>query len=548
MKIALVTLNSKFIHSNLSLWCLKSGVEHFCKNNHEIRVFESTINKSHDDLLQKLDEFHPDILACSCYIWNTEKLLEIYRIFKQKSNCIIALGGPEVEFCKEDILYGYKFVDYIVSGEGEWSFSSLVDFLNGDKLWDDCEGISYLECDKIISLQAMPHAITPPSPYCKEYFDSLNGRIAYIEASRGCPFNCSYCLSGRLCGLRYFDFEQITDNIVNLYNSGTETIKFIDRTFNADATKANRILSFIKDNFSDNRNNVCFHFEMAADILKEETLKILSEMPVGLCQLEIGIQSFNEKTLVAVNRKTDLIKVQRNITELLSYKNMHIHIDLIAGLPYEDINSFRNSFNMAFALKASMLQLGFLKMLHGADIRKSATDYDAHFSAKAPYEIHSNKWLSEDNLKELKMCEDALDRLYNSSRFLNTIDFLLKETGWTPYDLFSRFGASGDFNKISLSDYSEKIYLYFRSYVNEVKLKEAILIDLNSLQVNIHIPDVLIDKDIRYKTIKKYFTEKLQKNVRIVILHSKNKVFVVHTDICDKISGRYFGEYCDIPI
>ncbi len=544
MNIALVTLNSKFIHSGLSTWCLKAGVDAFCKSKHNCRVFEATVNSQPDDLIRKLIDFMPDIIAFSCYIWNTSKIFDICSILSKNINCRIVLGGPEAEYRQEEILRNFSFVDYICSGEGEWSFSSLIDALSGDKEISDSEGVSYRACENIVTIPARKISDTPPSPYCLEYFDSLQGRIAYIEASRGCPYRCSYCLSGRLNTVRYFDFQSVCKNILALSESGTKTVKFIDRTFNANGAKANRILRFILENFSDKAEELCFHFEIAADILTDETVEILSEMPVGLCQLEIGIQSFNEKTLEGVNRKSDLKKLYENIKRLVALKNMHIHIDLIAGLPFEDINSFENSFNNAYSLKASMLQLGFLKMLHGSEIRENADEYEAEFSTEAPYEIRSNKWLSHDDILHLKCCEDALDRMYNSSRFLITINYLLNETGWTPFELFLRFGESADFTGISLSDFSERIYTFFSEYADKQKLREAILCDLNCLDVNIHIPDCLKAYDKNYKTIKKHFTEKLQKNIRIVLLASESKVFLSHPDRKNKITGRLDYEYC----
>ena len=543
MNIALVTLNTKFIHSNLSLWCLKAGVENFCKSEHNVCVFESTINADEIGLLRSIQSFNPDIIAFSCYIWNTEKIISITKIIKQSLSCKIVFGGPEVEYRKEELLEAYPEIDFICSGEGEWSFSSLIDAINGDLSPDECNGISYIKNGKLPEIIQNRITATPPSPYSKEYFDSLNGRISYIEASRGCPFRCSYCLSGRIGGLRYFDFDYVCNNIKQLTDSGTKTIKFIDRTFNADAKKANKILAFIKNNYTLTDKDICFHFEIAADILTDETIKILSEMPDGLCQLEIGIQSFNKKTLDEVNRKCNTEKLVSNIRKLVALKNMHIHIDLIAGLPYEDMESFKESFNKAFSLKTTMLQLGFLKMLHGSEIRDKSDRYDADFSPEAPYEIRKNKWLTKENIMSLKSCEDALERMYNSSRFLLTIDFLLKETGWTPYELFEKFGSSSDFSKISLSDYSERIFDFFRIHVNEDRLREVILCDLNSIDVNIHIPEAIMKYDPEYKTIKKNFTERFHKRVNVVILSSSNQIFIAYPDKKNEITGRFHSEY-----
>lgn len=545
MRIALATLNSKFIHSNLSLWCIKAGVDAFCTEKHEVKVFESTVNADTDKFCEDIISFKPDVVAFSCYIWNIEKTLPLCKKIKESTDCIIALGGPEVEYRARDILREKSFVDYIISGEGEWSFSSFVNGLE-IKNFEETEGVSFIDNGKLIYFAAKAHKDTPPSPYTEEYFKKLGGRIAYIESSRGCPFRCAYCLFGQLSGLRYFDESSVFDNIVKLSHSGTKTIKFIDRTFNADAEKANRILSFIKENYGKSiSESVCFHFEIAADILKESTIEILSDMPKGLCQLEIGIQSFNKKTLVAINRKSDLEKLCENIKKLVSFRNMHMHTDLIAGLPFEDINSFKNSFNKAFELKADMLQLGFLKMLYGAEMRRNEDSFPCEYRKTPPYEIISNEWLAECDIKTLKYCEEALERLYNSGRFLITLRYLFDDMGFDPFETFCGFGESSEFSGMSLSEFTEKVWLFFKDRCDENKLRECILSDINSLPVNIHIPDSLVKYDPMYKRFKKKYSELLQKNVRIVLLHSENKVMVIHTDKTDKITGRYVFELFD---
>ncbi len=543
MRIVLLTLNSKFIHSNLSLWCIKAGIEAFCTKEHEVIILESTVNADTEKFYNDIVSYKPDIVAFSCYIWNIEKILPLCRKIKESTDCIITLGGPEVEYRQEDILRNNSFVDYVIAGEGEWSFSSFVNALTSGDGFGSCEGLSYIENGSFIGFPVKSHCDTPPSPYTEEYFRNLGGRIAYIESSRGCPFRCAYCLSGRLSGLRYFDESTVFENISH---SGTKTIKFIDRTFNADAKKANRILTFIRDNYGKSINeNVCFHFEIAADILKDSTVEIISSMPVGLCQLEIGIQSFNEITLRAINRKSDLIKLCENIKKLVSLRNMHIHVDLIAGLPFEDIKSFKNSFNWAYSLKTDMLQLGFLKMLYGAEMRRNEDKFPFEYRKTPPYEIISNEWLSENDINTLKCCEEALERLYNSRRFLFTLNYLFDVMGFDPFYTFCEFGSSCDFRGMGLSEFTEKVWLFFKDRCNETKLRECILSDINSLPVNIHIPDCLVKYGPMYKRLKKKYTELLHKNVRIVLLDTEKKIMVIHTDKTDKITGRYVYEYFD---
>ena len=258
--------------------------------------------------------------------------------------------------------------------------------------------------------------------------------------------------------------------------SGTQTVKFVDRTFNANVERANEILLFIKENYGKSiPQGVCFHFEIAGDILRESTLEILSSMPCGAVQLEIGMQSFNEETLKTINRKTDTKKLVENIRKLINFNNMHIHIDLIAGLTGEDLESFKNSFNIAYSLKAHMLQMGFLKLLHGADMRENREKYPCTFNDEPPYEVTSTPWLSADELRMLKNCEDAVDRLYNSGRFLLTLEYLADEVGISPFDIFNDFGNCVNGNKMRLSDYSEMLYDFFSSKCDKEILREKIL-------------------------------------------------------------------------
>jgi hypothetical protein len=291
---------------------------------------------------------------------------------------------------------------------------------------------------------------------------------------------------------------------------------------------------------------VCFHFEIAGDILKESTLEILASMPYGSVQLEIGMQSFNEETLKLINRRTNTKKLVENIEKLISFNNMHIHIDLIAGLTGENLESFRNSFNIGYSLKAHMLQMGFLKLLHGADMRENKEKYPCTFNAEPPYEIISTPWLSADEIKMLKNCEDAVDRLYNSGRFLFTLDYLTNEVGISPFDVFNDFGNAVNGNKMRLSEYAEKLYSFFVEKCDREVLREKILCDLLCCSSSVQIPDVLKVQDPLYKQVKKYFIENVDKNIKVAILYSKNQVFAVNQSKEKDLHNRYEGEFYNI--
>ncbi len=545
MKVVIACLNSKYVHASLSPWCLLAGVREFAKGEYDATVMESTINGDTKAFADKIANEKPDVVAFSCYIWNITKTLEICKALKEKLDCRIVLGGPEVAFRPKDILEKYEFADYVLSGEGEWTFPDFLDHLNGDLSL--VSGLTYRENGRIITVPEKQYNATSPSPYCDEFFEKLNGRITYIETSRGCPYRCAFCLSGRCSPLRFFDTESVKKDIIRLAKSGTQTVKFVDRTFNANAERANEILLFIKANYGKEiPHGVCFHFEIAGDILKESTFEILASMPCGAVQLEIGMQSFNEDTLKKINRKTDTEKLIQNVKKLISFGNMHVHIDLIAGLTGEDFESFKNSFNTAYSLGAHMLQLGFLKLLHGADMREKAEKYPCIFIDEPPYEVFSTPWLSAKEIQTLKCCEDAVDRLYNSGRFLLTLEYLIDEVGISPFDVFNGFGNSVNGNGMRLSVYAEKLYGYFCDKCDKEILREKILCDLLCCSSSVQIPEVLRIRDPLYKKAKKYFLENIDKNIKIAILYSSNRIFAVNQHKGKDLYGRYEGRYYGI--
>ena len=545
MKVIISCLNSKYVHASLSPWCLLAGIRKFSKNTYDALIMESTINGNTEEFANEIINEKPKVVAFSCYIWNITKTLEICRFIKRNYDCKIVLGGPEVAYRPKDILEKYGFIDYVLSGEGEWTFPDFLDNMNSDLSL--VSGLTYRKSNEIITIPEKEFTDTPPSPFCEEFFKNLNGRISYIETARGCPYHCAFCLSGRCSPLRFFDIQRVKKDLIRLSDSGTQTVKFVDRTFNANAERANEILLFIKEKYGKEiPQNVCFHFEIAGDILKESTLEILSLMPRGAVQLEIGIQSFNEETLKKINRKTDTKKLIENIRKLISFNNMHIHIDLIAGLTGEDLESFENSFNIAYSLKAHMLQMGFLKLLYGTDMREHSEKYPCTFTADPPYEVTSTLWLSSDEIKMLKNCDDAVNRLYNSGRFLFTLNYLTDEVGISPFEIFNDFGNSVNGNKMRLGEYAENLFNFFCDKCDKEILREKILCDLLCCSSSVQIPDIFKSKDPFYKRAKRYFIENVNKNIKIAILRSRNQVFAVNHSIEKNLHNRYEGKFYDI--
>ncbi len=545
MQLVIGILNSKYIHASLSPWCLLAGVREFCKTDVSACVTESTIYADLDEFIGSIQA--ADVFAFSCYIWNIEQTLYVCQKLKEKFNAKIILGGPEVAYRPKQVLQEYNFVDFVLSGEGEFNFPKLIDAINLSADFSQVDGLTYRENNSILSVPEVAYNTTPPNPYCDEFFDNLNGRICYIETSRGCPYRCAFCLSGRCSPLRFFDIDTVKENIILLSNSGTKTVKFVDRTFNANYKRANEILLFIKENYGTKiPTGVCFHFEIAGDILREETLNILKQMPHRAVQLEIGMQSFNEETLKTINRKTDTQKLIKNIKTLLGFGNMHIHIDLIAGLTGEDLSSFKNSFNIGYNLHAHMLQMGFLKLLYGSDMRENADKYPCEYSDKPPYEVTSTPWLTAAEISKLKNCEDALERLYNSGRFLLTLDYLINEIGIEPFEVFFDFGNAVCGNKLSLSHYAEKFFTFFKDKCDHDVLREKIVCDLLLCGAEKHIPEALKIKDPLYKKVKADLSEKLGSNVSFAILYKANKVFAVTPDEPKDLFGRKKGKYFEL--
>lgn len=474
MKVIICAVNSKYIHSSLAPWCLAGGLEKYAPEI-EYSVIEGTINESIDDIFNRLISEKCDLIGFCTYIWNKSIVLSLCEKIKAYKNVLIALGGPEVSYNPKEILSNSN-VDFVLSGEGELSFAQLCK--GKDK--ETINGLCYREENEIIISEPCVLENDPPSPYVDKYFEQLNGRIAYLETSRGCPFRCAFCLSGRCGGVRFFDLDESKQKITRLANSGTKTVKFIDRTFNASKSRAKEIFKFIIDNYGTSiPKGVCFHFEIECELIDDETIEIVKKAPNGLFQFEIGIQSFNPKTLKSINRKSNLNELKNRVNALVALGNIHIHIDLIAGLPYEDFESFEESFNEAYSLNAHMLQFGFLKMLHGSDMREQSEKYQCEYNQEPPYEIASTPWLSQKEMQIMHTCEDVFDRMYNSQRFKRTCKYIT-ETLSNPFKIFIEFAdCLKDKNVKGLDQFTFEIYIYFSSKkeISKEQLRDVLVMD-----------------------------------------------------------------------
>ncbi len=421
MKITLLSINSKYIHSSLALWYLTAA----CTGYGEITPLEHSINEPSGKILQSVFESAPDVLAVCCYIWNIDTVLRLCDEIKLiLPDLKILLGGTEVSFNSREILESHPCIDAVFSGEGE---ISLPAYLRGEIP----DGITYRVDDTIVQkggYQCVPDLDAIPSPYTPEMLDTLKGKLAYFEASRGCPFSCAYCLSSATKGVRYFSMPRVKEDLKTLVLADVQTVKFVDRTFNADKSRAKEIIKFLLTLSCD----TTFHFEVGADLFDDELISLLRSAPPGKFQIEAGIQSTNELTLKSVCRATDTKRALSLLKEISSWGNVHVHADLICGLPNEALSSIENSFNELFDTRPHALQVGFLKLLHGSALR---ADFKGRFSPFAPYQVLESDALSPNELFFLQDFENAVELFYNSGRFVVTINYLA--TLFSPFKLFS---------------------------------------------------------------------------------------------------------------
>ncbi|MCX7749698.1 MAG: B12-binding domain-containing radical SAM protein [Clostridia bacterium] len=437
MKTLLVALNSKYIHSSLAVWYLKASCGPLCG---DVKVMEFTINDQPDAVLASIYREHPDNVAFSCYIWNFGMVTKIAQNLKKVCPEIkIILGGPEVSFDPGKIMEQYFFIDYIVTGEGEIVLNELLSGISeGQAVEPYIDGLWWRNEASVVSgkkAKLIEELDSIPSPYTDEMIHALGNRIVYFESSRGCPFSCAYCISSTFEGVRYFSMERVKKDLKKLVKSGVRQVKFVDRTFNCNKIRAKEIFKTIIENYKD----INFHFEAAADLFDEEMLEILRAAEPGLIQFEIGIQSTNLKTLEAVTRKTSLEKVFNYIRRIREMGNIHIHLDLIAGLPYEDFESFGKSFDEVYTLSPHQLQLGFLKMLKGSRVRNESDLFGYQYRLDPPYEVLCSQFLSYEEMLQLKGIEELVDRYYNSGKFIETFQYVMELFYQRPFDFFLAF-------------------------------------------------------------------------------------------------------------
>ena len=450
MKTVLVAINAKYIHSNLAVYSLRSYARTF---GYEPELLEFTINQQKDQILKGIYEAKPDLLCFSCYIWNLSYVEEIIEDIKKiLPKITIWAGGPEVSYDAPQFLKRHPEVDGIMCAEGEKTLTELIRYYESEKSQgkslDGINGIVYQENRTIhqTPLRDIMNMDDLVFPY--EDLKDFEHKIIYYESSRGCPFSCSYCLSSIDKKLRFRSFSLVEKELEFFLAHKVPQVKFVDRTFNCKKSHAIAIWTYIKEHDNGITN---FHFEVAADLLTEDEIALIQTMRPGLIQLEIGVQSTNEKTLAEIHRKTDFEEITRKVKAVQKGGNVHQHLDLIAGLPYENYESFGHSFNDVYALKPEQLQLGFLKVLKGSYMAEAAEGYGCVHKAKPPYEVLGTRWLSYEEILKLKGVEEMVEVYYNSGQFQKTIRAMehLFETAFSMYEELADFYEKNGYNEIS---------------------------------------------------------------------------------------------------
>ena len=438
MKILLAACNAKYIHSNLAVYDLQAYASDYADH---IVLKEYTINQQKDDIMRDIYLEHPDVVCVSCYIWNLSFVKELMAdLIKILPGADFWAGGPEVSYDAEKFLTENSEFKGVMVGEGEETFKELAGYYVEKNPQDlkDMTGICYRDGDQIIHNGWRQIMDLSSIPFIYKDLSEFKNRIIYYESSRGCPFSCSYCLSSIDKKLRFRDTETVKKELQFFIDNKVPQVKFVDRTFNCKHDHAMAIWKYINEHDNGVTN---FHFEISADLLREEELQEMSTMRPGLIQLEIGVQSTNPDTIKVIHRTMDFEKLKGIVDRIHSFGNIHQHLDLIAGLPYEDYDSFRNSFNDVYALKPQQLQLGFLKVLKGSHMMEMCREYGIVYKTQEPYEVLSTKWLDYDHVLKLKTVENMVEVYYNSGQFQNTLEYLEK---FFP-DAFSIYERLGSF-------------------------------------------------------------------------------------------------------
>ncbi|MGE5581350.1 MAG: B12-binding domain-containing radical SAM protein [Bacillota bacterium] len=491
MKILLTTLNAKFVHTSLALWYLYQ----FCRGQYpELAFREFNINQELSWICGEIYLEKADVAAFSCNIWNIDQILIICKRLKAISpSTIILLGGPEVSVNPEEVLRANPAVDFVIAGEGELTFKEWLGELGKTEPdWAMIKGLAFREGDGVTVNQPRPPIMDLgilPFPYPEDLVP-FRQKLVYYETSRGCPYSCQYCLSANEHGVRFFPWERVEQDLLRFIKAGIGQVKLVDRSFNCNPAWAKKIWRLLIAN----PGKTNFHFEIVGDLLDDESREILAQAPAGLFQFEIGVQSTNRETLRLIQRRMDFPRLAKEVSQLVKSSRVFVHLDLIAGLPGEDYQSFAKSFNDSLLIKPNRLQLGFLKLLKGSGLRTKVPEYGYIFTDEPPYEVLSNRWISYQELLKLKTIEELLERYYNCGRFKLAFTYLIPHFS-SPFALFeslAEWWKQSGYDQIAHK--SKDLYSYLLRFYQTVEpesviFKNILKYDLLSNERLVELPE-----------------------------------------------------------
>lgn len=521
MKILLTAVNAKYIHSNPAVSSLKAYAGAY---GSQVETAEYTINHQEDFIIGSIYKKQPDILAFSCYIWNISMIRSLAAELKKlMPDTKIWLGGPEVSYDVREGLLKEAYCDLIMMGEGEETFLELLKYyVDGKRSLGKIKGIAWKRETKE-GCEIVVNSLRPPMdlnclPFLYQKAEWPENKIVYYETSRGCPYCCSYCLSSVDKKVRFRDLGLVKKELRFLVDQGAAQIKFVDRTFNCSRDRAVEIWKFIREI---DRGITNFHFEISADILDEQELILLNSLRPGLIQLEIGVQSVNPRTLEAIHRKMDLEKLSYAVEKIRAGKNIHQHLDLIAGLPYEDMESFSQSFNRVYKMKPDQLQLGFLKILKGAAMARESKEWGMLYKSTPPYEVLSTKWMSYPEILKLKQVEEMVEVYYNSGQFLSTMEYLGHFFG-SPFSFYLALGEYYEKNKYNEMKHSrisryDILLLFVRENLpkQENVIKQTLVYDLY-LRENVKSRPDFAEEETTFKEFYRKFFHQREEVARLL--------------------------------
>ena len=520
-KIVLTAVNAKYIHSNPAIYSLRAYQRKYAPQYSDMVELSSyTINHQEGEILADLYKKKPDVVAFSCYIWNISMIhrliIELKKILPKAD---IWLGGPEVTFDAAEQLKVYSQLTGIMLGEGEQTFLELCGYYAGEKELKDIAGIVYRDANgNVVCTKERALTRLTDIPFLYDRPEEFTNRIIYYESSRGCPFRCSYCLSSIDKTVRLRDLEVVLWELQFFLDQKVAQVKFVDRTFNCNKQHALTIWKYLLEHDNGVTN---FHFEVAADILDEEELQILNRFRPGAVQLEIGVQSTNPVTIKEIDRVMDVEKLKKILARIREGHNIHMHLDLIAGLPYEDIDSFAHSFNEVYAMEPEQLQLGFLKVLKGSKMHQNAESYGICYTSEPPYEVLYTKWLSYEDVLRLKQVEEMVELYYNSNQFTYTLPILLREFD-TPYGMFEAlaqfYEKEGYFIETPARSYRYRVLLQFACQIvpeKETLFQELLTMDIYLRENAKSRPAFALPQDAYKERIRAFYQKEMKEHTTL---------------------------------